>query len=375
MEVTYKMNVVKKSFLLISILLLIVVPAALAQDDTADSVPELVEADSRLETLAAAINASGLADLLASGEWTLFAPTDQAFAEIGVTPESVAGMSAADLADLLRYHLLSGDLSTATLKAKLGNINMGNGQLAGLSFYEDDIYINDLAKVIEANIIAGNGTIHVVDKVIQGPWPRIEAAAPTVEQALSEITAKVAEQMEAKAAAEETAAETTEAAEMPAETAAAVPEAPAAPAIPENSIAGIAVKDGRFDTVVAAAVASGLVDDLAGGEWTAFVPTDEAFARLGITADNVASQFSQDELADLLLYHLLVGNNSTAQLKAKLGNVTMANGRQAGLKFYEDHIYVNDDSMVIQENIITDNGTIHVVDNVILPPWPRADDQ
>ena len=127
--------------------------------------------------------------------------------------------------------------------------------------------------------------------------------------------------------------------------------------------------------MVAAAVASGLVDDLAGGEWTAFVPTDEAFARLGITADNVDSQFSQDELADLLLYHLLVGNNSTAQLKAKLGNVTMANGRQAGLKFYEDHIYVNDDSMVIQENIITDNGTIHVVDNVILPPWPRADDQ
>jgi uncharacterized surface protein with fasciclin (FAS1) repeats len=363
------MNRTKKSLLLITILLLILVPSAFAQDDTTATVPETVEADSRLETLAAAIKASGLYELLSSGEWTIFAPTDQAFAEIGVTPESVANMSAADLAELLRYHVLGGDLSTANLKAMLGNVTMGNGQLAGLSFYEDDIYVNDLAKVIEANIIAGNGTVHVVDKVIQGPWPRAEAAGQTVEEALSEITAKVTEQVEARQEAAETTSEAAPAATEAVET---TTTAPVTPAIPENSIAGIAIKDGRFDTVVAAAVASGLVDELAGGEWTAFVPTDEAFAKLGITADNVASQFSQQELADLLLYHLMQGNNSTAQLKAQLGNVIMANGQQAGLKFYEDHIYVNDDAMVIQENIVTDNGTIHVVDNVILPPWPRV---
>lgn len=366
------MNTVKKTLLLVTILLLVLVPSAFAQDDTTDTVPETVEADSRLETLAAAIKASGLYEFLSSGEWTIFAPTDAAFAEIGVTPESVAGMSAAELADLLRYHVLSGDLSTADLKARLGNINMGNGQLAGLSFYEDDIYVNDLAKVIEANIVAENGTVHVVDRVIQGPWPRVEAAAQTVEQALGEIAAKVSEQVEAKQEAVET---TSEAAPAAAEAVETTVTAPAAPAIPENSIAGVAVKDGRFNTVIAAAVASGLVDDLAGGEWTAFVPTDEAFAKLGITADNVASQFSQEELADLLLYHLMQGNNSTAQLKTKLGNVIMANGQQAGLKFYKDHIYVNDDSMVIQENIVTGNGTIHVVDNVILPPWPRVDQE
>ena len=83
---------------------------------------------------------------------------------------------------------------------------------------------------------------------------------------------------------------------MPDETTATAPESPTIPTIPENSIAGIAVRDGRFDTVVAAAVASGLVDDLGGGEWTAFAPTDAAFAKLGITADNVAGQFSQDVL-------------------------------------------------------------------------------
>jgi uncharacterized surface protein with fasciclin (FAS1) repeats len=54
-----------------------------------------------------------------------------------------------------------------------------------------------------------------------------------------------------------------------------------------------------------------------------------------------------------------------------LGNVVMANGQLAGLKFYEDHLYVNDDSQVIVENVVADNGTIHAVDTVILPPWPR----
>jgi uncharacterized surface protein with fasciclin (FAS1) repeats len=269
------MNTVKKTLLLVTILLLVLVPSAFAQDDTTDTVPETVEADSRLETLAAAIKASGLYELLSSGEWTIFAPTDAAFAEIGVTPESVAGMSAAELADLLRYHVLSGDLSTADLKARLGNINMGNGQLAGLSFYEDDIYINDLAKVIEANIVAENGTVHVVDRVIQGPWPRVEAAAQTVEEVLGEIAAKVSEQVEAQQEAAET---TTEAAPAAAEAVETTVTAPAAPTIPENSIAGVAVKDGRFNTVIAAAVASGLGVVLAGCGRSAVWPTREPSA-------------------------------------------------------------------------------------------------
>ena len=41
-------------------------------------------------------------------------------------------------------------------------------------------------------------------------------------------------------------------------------------------------------------------------------------------------------------------------------------------KFFDDSLWVNDDSRVIIENIIADNGTIHVVDNVILGPWPRV---
>ena len=352
------MKSLTKSLLLLVILLLILAPAAFAQEAApaipANSITGIAVADGRFDTLAAAAVAAGLADDLAGGEWTVFAPTDDAFAKLGLNPDNVAGQFSADeLADILLYHTLTGTNATADLKGMLGNVIMANGQQAGLKFYEDEFYVNDDSKVIIENVLADNGYIHVVDTVILPPWPRVEAAEEVV-MAEDAIAAPVA----AEPAAPEAAA--------PVEAAPA-----AAPAIPPNSIAGIAIADGRFDTLVAAAVAAGLADDLAGGEWTVFAPTDDAFAKLELTPDNVASAFSQEELVDILLYHVLVGNKSTAQLKGMLGNVVMANGKQAGLKFYEDDVYLNDDSKVIVENVIADNGTIHAVDTVILPPWPR----
>ena len=352
------MKLLTKSFLLLIVLLLILAPAAFAQEAApaipANSITGIAVADGRFDTLAVAAVAAGLADDLAGGEWTVFAPTDDAFAKLGLNPDNVAGeFSADELADILLYHTLTGTNATADLKGMLGNVTMANGQQAGLKFYEDEFYVNDVSKVIIENVLADNGYIHVVDTVILPPWPREEV----VEEAVM-----AEEAMAAPVAAEPAAPEA----------AAPVEAAPAAaPAIPPNSIAGIAIADGRFDTLVAAVVAAGLADDLSGGEWTAFAPTDDAFAKLGLTPDNVASTFSQEELVDILLYHVLVGNNSTAQLKGMLGNVVMANGKQAGLKFYEDDVYVNDDSKVIVENVIADNGTIHAVDTVILPPWPR----
>lgn len=352
------MKSLTKSLLLLVILLLIVAPAAFAQEAApaipANSITGIAVADGRFDTLAAAAVASGLADDLAGGEWTVFAPTDDAFAKLGLNPDNVAGQFSADeLADILLYHTLTGTNATADLKGMLGNLTMANGQQAGLKFYEDEFYVNDDSKVIIENVLADNGYIHVVDTVVLPPWPREEV----VEEAVM-----AEEAMAAPVAAEPAAPE----AAAPVEAAGAT-----APAIPPNSIAGIAIADGRFDTLVAAVVAAGLADDLSGGEWTVFAPTDGAFAKLELTPDNVASAFSQEELVDILLYHVMVGSNSTAELKGMLGNVVMANGKQAGLKFYEDDVYLNDDSKVIVENVIADNGTIHAVDTVILPPWPR----
>ncbi|MFN2103296.1 MAG: fasciclin domain-containing protein, partial [Candidatus Promineifilaceae bacterium] len=136
-------------------------------------------------------------------------------------------------------------------------------------------------------------------------------------------------------------------------------------------IAGMIMADGRFDTLYAAASTAGLLNELSGGEWTLFAPTDAAFAKMGLNADNVAGEYSAAELANMIRYHLLSGNHSTGNLKAILGDVTMANGNIAGLKYYDGDIYVNDDSKVIQADMTADNGVIQAVDTVIAPPWPR----
>ena len=93
----------------------------------------------------------------------------------------------------------------------------------------------------------------------------------------------------------------------------------------------------------------------------------------GLPAGTVESllQDPQGALTDILLYHALVGQVDSNTAVGLQGDITMANGQIAGLKVFEGDLFVNDDSKVIIADIVTDNGVIHVVDTVVLPPWPR----
>lgn len=135
----------------------------------------------------------------------------------------------------------------------------------------------------------------------------------------------------------------------------------------------MANEDGRFTTLLAAIVALDLTEPFTEGNWTFFAPTDDAFAKIGVNAANVSSEYSVGELADLLLYHAMDQTITADEAKTMLGDITMRNGRLAGLKYYEGSLYVNDFAKVIVEDIQTDNGVIHVVDSVIQPPWPRVE--
>ncbi len=292
------------------------------------TIVDIAVEDGRFDTLVAAVTATGLDEALSGGEWTVFAPTDAAFAKLGLDASNVAdAFTKAELTDILLYHALEGAVTAEEALTLLGDVTMANGQRAGLKYFDGDIYVNDDSKVIIPNVIASNGVIHVVDTVILGPWPKTDEAETE--------------------------------------------EAPAAPA--GGSIVDIAVNDGRFDTLVAAVTATGLDEALSGGEWTVFAPTDAAFAKLGLDASNVADAFTKAELTDILLYHALEGAVTAEEALTLLGDVTMANGQRAGLKYFDGDIYVNDDSKVIIPNVIASNGVIHVVDTVILGPWPKAD--
>ena len=146
---------------------------------------------------------------------------------------------------------------------------------------------------------------------------------------------------------------------------------PVAAAAGHQTIVEIAVADGRFTTLVAAVQAAGLVDALSGGTWTVFAPTDDAFAKLGLNAANIGSKFSKADLTDILLYHVLTARVSAFEAKASTGDLVMGNNKIAGLKVFEGDLYLNDDSKVIIADIVASNGVIHVVDTVILGPWPK----
>ncbi|MAU01978.1 MAG: beta-Ig-H3/fasciclin [Anaerolineaceae bacterium] len=320
-------KVALKLVVAVALLFGLVVPAVSA--DGSQTIVEIASGDDRFETLVAAVVAADLADTLSGGEWTVFAPTDDAFAKLGLNADNIAtAFSKEELTDILLYHVISGEVSSEKAKVVLGDVTMANGAIAGLKFFAGDIYVNDDAKVIIPNIDASNGIIHAVDTVILGPWPK-EAAAS------NSSTGSTA----------------------------------AAP----GTIVDIAVNDGRFDTLVAAVTAAGLAETLSSGEWTVFAPTDAAFAKLGLNADNIASTFSEKELTDILLYHVIEGEVFSDKALTLLGDVTMVNGQQAGLKFFEGDIFVNDDSKVIIADIDASNGVIHAVDTVILGPWPKTD--
>ena len=315
------------TLVLLFLALIIAVPAALARDQR--NIVEIAVEDGRFTTLVAAVTAADLADTLSGGSWTVFAPTDDAFAKLGLNADNIASaFSEAELTNILLYRVLSGEVSSSKAQAAVGDIIMANGEKAGLKVFNGNIYINDDAKVIIPDVTAANGVIHAVDTVILGPWPR-----------------------SADTAAAATTSSTTTAT--------------------GSTIVDIAVNDGRFTTLVAAVKAAGLVDTLSSGQWTVFAPTDDAFAKLGLNADNIATTFSEAELTDILLYHVIAGEVNADKALTLLGDVTMANGQKAGLKFYDGSIYVNDDAKVIIANVDASNGVIHAVDTVILGPWPR----
>jgi uncharacterized surface protein with fasciclin (FAS1) repeats len=280
--------------------------------------------------LVAAVTAAGLGDALSGGEWTVFAPTDAAFGKMNLNANNIAGaFSKADLTDILLYHVLDEAYSGEKLMANTGDIVMGNGQIAGVKYFDGALYVNDDSKVIDADMLADNGVIHAVDTVILGPWPRTDEAE---------------------------------------EDGGAAPPA-------GGNIVDVLKADGRFKTLVAAVTAAGLGDALSGSEWTVFAPTDAAFAKLDLNANNIAGAFSKADLTDILLYHVLDEAYSGEKLKANTGDIVMGNGQIAGVKYFDGALYVNDDSKVIDADILADNGVIHAVDTVILGPWPRVDEE
>jgi uncharacterized surface protein with fasciclin (FAS1) repeats len=255
-------------------------------------------------TLVAAVQAAGLVDALSGeGPFTVFAPTDEAFAKL---PEGTVEALLNDIPTLTRiltYHVVAGKyLSTDVVK--LDSVKTLEGSEIQIKIMDGKVYV-DNAMVSTVDIETSNGVIHVIDSVILPPERET------------------------------------------------------------RTIAEIAVEAGSFNTLVAALQAAGLVEALMGeGPFTVFAPTDEAFAKL---PEGTVEALLNDipVLTNILLYHVVPGYYLAADvLKAGLlptlfSDMTLKVDTSNGARIQG--------SGIIATDILAANGVIHVIDTVIIP--------
>lgn len=270
---------------------------------TLPSIVDIAVSDDRFETLVAALVETGLdAALAGEGPFTVFAPTDDAFAALGVPAADL--LADPELANILLYHVVDGRLKAEDVAA-LERITTLMGKDLKVNVTADGVFIND-SKVVITDIKAENGIIHVIDAVL----------------------------------------------------------------IPQDmpSIVDIAVGAGNFNTLVGALQATGLDEVLRGdGPFTVFAPTDEAFEKLPKWLLNFLVSNPQ-YLEKVLLYHVAAGDLQAAEA-VEAGSVETLNGNDVKIRTYDGDVYVNN-AKVVAADIEAENGTIHVIDRILLP-WIR----
>ena len=303
------------------------------QAEQPGTIVDIAVADDRFETLVAALQAAELVETLqGDGPFTVFAPTDDAFAAL---PEGTVEALLEDipaLTDILLYHVVSGDVRAADVVTLDAAVTV-QGESVSITVEADNVRIND-SLVIIADVLASNGVIHVIDAVLLPPEP-------------------MAESMQDEQDEQPQQAQQSEQAEQP------------------GTIVDIAVADDRFETLVAALQAAELVETLQGdGPFTVFAPTDDAFAAL---PEGTVEALLEDipALTDILLYHVVAGDVRAADVVTLDAAVTVQ-GESVSITVEGDNVRIND-SLVIVADIVASNGVIHVIDTVLIPPEPAVE--
>lgn len=147
---------------------------------TNGNVVDVAASNSSFKILTAALKAAGLDKTLASGgPYTIFAPTDQAFAALpkGAVEELLKPENRETLVKILTYHVVPGENTSSTLKS--GETKTLEGSAVQVKVSPSGVMVND-AKVVKADIKASNGVIHVIDKVIIPPTEQASSHKPSM---------------------------------------------------------------------------------------------------------------------------------------------------------------------------------------------------
>ena len=146
--------------------LLLIVPASVAQAGSKDIVDTAAGAG-QFNTLVAAVKAAGLVDTLkGSGPFTVFAPTDEAFAKLpdGTVDDLLKPENKEKLVAILTYHVIPGKVMSGDIAGKKTDVKTVQGSSIAVDATKGVKVDN--AKVTKADIAASNGVIHVIDSVV-----------------------------------------------------------------------------------------------------------------------------------------------------------------------------------------------------------------
>ena len=134
-----------------------------------------------------------------------------------------------------------------------------------------------------------------------------------------------------------------------------------------NTVVDIIVNSENHNTLEAAVIAAKLDDDLSGaGPFTVFAPTDDAFAALGQDVINTLLADPEGDLAQILLYHVVAGSVLSTDLSDGMTATTL-NGKDITVRIENGNVFINN-AQVTAADIQGDNGVVHVINAVLIPP-------
>ncbi|MFT5881672.1 MAG: putative surface protein with fasciclin (FAS1) repeats [Crocinitomicaceae bacterium] len=162
----------KSIFAIIALgLAVLVTPASAEHHGKKKDIVETAVANGSFKTLAAALGAAGLVDTMkGEGPFTVFAPTDEAFAKLpkGTVEDLLKPENKSKLIDILTYHVVSGKVMAKTA-VTLDKATALNKKVIALAVKDGSLTLNGSAKVVKADVKCSNGVIHVIDTVILPP--------------------------------------------------------------------------------------------------------------------------------------------------------------------------------------------------------------
>jgi transforming growth factor-beta-induced protein len=303
--------------------LLITTGSVAAQEDEvqtqteAQTIYEIIQAEPELSDFEALVEAVALTDNLnQDGPFTVFAPTNDAWAAFNASNDSDISMT-----DVLLYHVMNGKYNASDLAQEEAVTTLAGEYLFFANSEQGEttaLMINESVPVASADIQASNGVVHIIDTVLSFP------EGNTIEA--SDLGS------------------------------------------PDKTIVDVLAEDGRFETLVSLLEQAGLSDALqnSSGNYTLFAPTDEAFASADPELVEEWTSDPEGALNTILSYHV-VNDRLTINQIANDDYLPTMEGRAIVVDIDEFvRVYLNG-RPVQSFNILADNGIIHVVDEVILP--------